>query len=46
MYRIRLGCAAYARMNFSPDQARRMMYIVEIFLKNREHVVRKGEEIS
>ena len=28
MYRIRLGCAAYARMNIAPDQARRMMYIV------------------
>ena len=28
MYRIRLGCVAYARMNISPDQARRMMYIV------------------
>ena len=29
MYRIRLGCAAYARMNIPADQARRMMYIVE-----------------
>ena len=26
MYRIRLGCAVYAQMNISPDQARRMMY--------------------
>ena len=31
MYRIRLGCAAYARMNIAPDQARRMMYIGEHF---------------
>ena len=28
MYRIRLGFAAYARMNTATDQARRMMYIV------------------
>ena len=28
MYRIRLGCAAYARMNIAADQARRMMYIL------------------
>ena len=27
MYRIRPGCAAYARMNIPADQARRMMYI-------------------
>jgi len=27
MYRIRLGCAVYARMNISTDQARRMMYM-------------------
>ena len=27
MYRIRLGCAMYARMNISTDQARRMTYI-------------------
>jgi hypothetical protein len=26
MYRTRLVCAAYARMNISPYQARRMMY--------------------
>ena len=29
MYRIRLGCAADARMNILQDQARRMMYIGE-----------------
>ena len=27
MYRIRLGCVAYVRMNIATDQARRMMYI-------------------
>jgi len=31
MYRIRLGCAACARMNISTDQARRMMYIVDYY---------------
>ena len=29
MYRIRPGCAAYAWMNISANQARRMMYIGE-----------------
>ena len=29
MYRIRPGCAAYARMSIPADQARRMMYIGE-----------------
>jgi len=29
MYRIRLGCGTYARMNILTDQARRMMYIGE-----------------
>ena len=29
MYRIRPGCAVYARMNIPADHARRMMYIVE-----------------
>jgi len=33
MYRIRLDCTAYARMNILTDQARRMLYIVE---KNEE----------
>ena len=33
MYRIRPGCAVYARMNIPADQARRMMYIVEIHAK-------------
>ena len=27
MYRIRPGCAAYAQMNITAEQARRMMYI-------------------
>ena len=27
MYRIRPGCAVYARMGIQADQARRMMYI-------------------
>jgi hypothetical protein len=32
MYRIRLGCAAYARMNIAPGQARRMMYIEGVMM--------------
>ena len=30
MYRIRPGCAAYARMNIPVDQAGRMMYIGDL----------------
>jgi len=33
MYRIRLGCAAYAGMNISTDQARRMMYIGVMYVE-------------
>jgi len=33
MYRIRLGCAAYARMNIATDQARRMMYIGVMYVE-------------
>ena len=30
MYRKRLVCAAYAQMNITEDQTRRLMYMVEL----------------
>jgi hypothetical protein len=35
MYRIRLGCAVYAQMNITTNQARRMMYIGVIMYRIR-----------
>ena len=34
MYRIRLGCAVYERMNIATEQARRMMYIEKNYATN------------
>ena len=34
MYRKRLVCAVYAQMNITEDQTRRLMYIVEVSLKD------------